>query len=70
MRAAANGHESIVTLLINAKAQLDLVNNDGETALILACKCHQGIVARLLIESKADVLIKSKLKVFTAPDYS
>jgi len=57
--AATFGKTAIVEALINAKAGLNIKNNDGATALHTAAFfCHVEIV-QLLIDAKADKTVKN-----------
>ena len=55
MSASENGHTEIVSILIEAKANVDLTNANNETSLILAAEnCHTDVV-ELLLEAQADI---------------
>jgi hypothetical protein len=53
--AAESGHEAIVKLLLNSKAEVDSKDNDGRTPLSLAAENGHEAVVRLLLASKAKV---------------
>ncbi len=57
MMAAQAGKADIVSLLIKNKAQLDIQNKKGQTALILAIDHQQTEVAEQLILAGANVLL-------------
>lgn len=65
MAAAMNGHLDVVRFLIAAKANLDLVHNNGEgdTALMFALAGRHTDVARSLIDAGADINIRNKYGV-------
>ena len=49
MRAAWNGHESVVRLLVELGAQVDAVDSDGRTALMRAAdEGHESTVHALV----------------------
>ena len=50
MFAAVHGHVQVVHLLVEAGADQDLANHDGQTALMLAEQYGRVEVARLLTE--------------------
>ena len=54
--ASENGCKDIVLLLLNKRANKDLVNNDKETALFLACQSGQKETANCLF-NKGQMLI-------------
>ena len=50
MRACANGHTETATLLLNSGANVNLTNNEGNTAMDLAIQNgHVQIQAMLMI---------------------
>jgi ankyrin repeat protein len=56
MVAAQYGHKSIVRLFVEARAQMDLQNLDGETALIVAvCMGHLEIIELLVVKGNASL---------------
>jgi TonB family protein len=55
MYAARSDEPNLVPLLLKADAALDLVNRDGETALIVAVKSGNVEAARQLLMAGADV---------------
>lgn len=58
--AATAGHVKAVEELINGKADINAVGDNGETALIVACASSQKDVAKLLIKKGADVTVVHK----------
>ena len=68
MLACVHGNIRIATLLLQARANINQQNNDGWTALMYACLSetpHNDLV-RLLIQSGADISIKSSELLWTA----
>jgi len=65
MAAAMNGHLEVARFLIAAKANLDLVHNDGngDTALMFALANGHTAIARYLVEAGANVDIRNKFGV-------
>lgn len=65
MAAAMNGHLDVVKHLVAAKAKLNFVHNhqEGDTALMFALAKGHTAIARLLIDSGADINIRNKLGV-------
>lgn len=59
MYASMNGSEECVRRLIYANAQLNAIDEDGETALHLASKEGNLDACRLLIKAKADANIRN-----------
>ncbi|KAI1387226.1 uncharacterized protein F4822DRAFT_444003 [Hypoxylon trugodes] len=57
--AAHSGNIRVIRLLIKKNAELDLTNQDGETALIAACRKHNESVVLCLVGAGADVKIES-----------
>ena len=56
--AAMNGHEAMVRLLLDRKANINAKDNYGQTALYrAACNGHEAVV-QLLLDRKADVNVK------------
>ena len=53
--ACDDNHESIVKMLIEARANVNLSNNFGLSPLHKACSRGLESVAKLLIESNADI---------------
>jgi ankyrin repeat protein len=56
--AIRKGHEelqNVVTMLLKAKANIDLPNISGETPLFLAVRNNNEDIARLLVQGNADV---------------
>lgn len=58
-RAAYHGHCEIASLLLAAKADPDLQDNDGNTALITAASSSNEKMFHLLIDAKANLNIKN-----------
>ena len=61
MIASYRGNIRIATVLLQARANINQLNNDGITALMYAClsKTPLNDLVRLLIEHGADINIKS-----------
>lgn len=57
--AAYHGNTHVVGLLIARKVQIDIPNNDNETALIVACRKHREDIVLALTKAKANVRIHS-----------
>lgn len=55
MRAASKGHSDIVDLLIALDADLETIDQNGNTALFLACFNNHHSAVELLIENGADI---------------
>jgi ankyrin repeat protein len=55
MKACHNGHDQCARALIEAKADLEKMNQDSVTALILSCQNGHVQCARALIEARAAV---------------
>jgi ankyrin repeat protein len=53
--AAEEGHEAVVRLLLEHKADVDAKNEDGETALLMATKKGHEVVVRLLQSATQDL---------------
>lgn len=59
--AAANGHAGIVTALLAAGADANLINKEGNSPLHWACVTGQLECVKLLVETgKADVSLRNK----------
>ncbi len=52
-------HDSIVQVLIDAKADLNLQDNDGNTALLSATQAKNYEAIKMLLKAKADINIKN-----------
>lgn len=65
MAAAMHGHYSVVQYLLEAKASINMVHkdNDGDSALMFAVAQRHTNVARLLIDSGADINIRNKFGI-------
>lgn len=65
MVAAMNGHYDVVQYLLAAKAPINLVHkdNDGDSALMFALAQGHTNIARLLIDSGADINIRNKFGI-------
>ena len=58
MKAAYQGHEGVVRLLLDRRANVDIESRHGSTALMKAAACgHEGVV-RLLLDRRANVDIQ------------
>uniref|UniRef100_G3SAN6 Ankyrin repeat domain 30A n=1 Tax=Gorilla gorilla gorilla TaxID=9595 RepID=G3SAN6_GORGO len=53
--ACVNGHEEVVTFLVDRKCQLDVLDGEHRTPLMKALQCHQEACANILIDSGADL---------------
>src|SRR5436305_327922 len=58
--AAANGHEAVVKLLLEAKADVNAKDESGQTALYHAAENGHEAVVKLLLEAKAEVNVGDK----------
>ena len=58
--ATERGFQKIVELLINAKADVDICNDIGDTALLIAAKAGHRECLQLLLEAEADVDVVNK----------
>ena len=61
MDAAKYGKDDIVRIFINAGADIDHRNENGDTALILSAKEGHWETFKTLIEFGADIHIKNKV---------
>ena len=65
MLACDEGNLEIAQLLLNANARVNIVNNDGNTALFYACQSGIVAIVQLLLDKRAripnDVFIKTFL---------
>jgi hypothetical protein len=52
------GHEAVVQLLLDNGANIDVKDNNGETALHWVCGAGREAVARLLLDKGADISAK------------
>ncbi|XP_051818446.1 ankyrin repeat domain-containing protein 7-like [Antechinus flavipes] len=52
--ACANGHSDVVSLLVERKCELDLLDKDSQTPLMKAIQCEQEECATILLEHGAD----------------
>ncbi|XP_054961330.1 putative ankyrin repeat domain-containing protein 30B-like [Pan paniscus] len=52
--ACANGHAEVVTLLVDRKCQLDVLDGENRTTLTKALQCQREACANILIDSGAD----------------
>uniref|UniRef100_A0A2R9CCG7 Uncharacterized protein n=1 Tax=Pan paniscus TaxID=9597 RepID=A0A2R9CCG7_PANPA len=52
--ACANGHAEVVTLLVDRKCQLDVLDGENRTPLMKALQCQRESCANILIDSDAD----------------
>lgn len=69
MGAAVKGHEEIAACLLQADADPNLADADGNTPLIYAAMFEHEAIVRLLLAHKADPKQKNK-KGFSAVDYA
>uniref|UniRef100_A0A2R8Z9E1 Ankyrin repeat domain 30A n=1 Tax=Pan paniscus TaxID=9597 RepID=A0A2R8Z9E1_PANPA len=53
--ACVNGHEEVVTFLVDRKCQLDVLDSEHRTPLMKALQCHREACANILIDSGADL---------------
>jgi uncharacterized protein len=58
MYAACQGHSSIVQALIQAGADLNACDSDGQTALMIAANAGQGAIALQLIQAGAQIALE------------
>ena len=59
MLACERGREATARLLVEKRAQLEAVNQRGNTALMYACRNGHEATARLLVEAGAKIDEKS-----------
>ena len=50
--------DEVVKMLIDAKADVNAVDDEGNTALMIACVNNRSLFVRRLIKAKADVNMK------------
>lgn len=60
MLATLHGHETVIRLLADEGADLEIRDKDGRTALMLATWSEQEAVARLLVDKGADIEVREK----------
>lgn len=60
MIAADLGHAGIVEYFLDHVEQVDAVNNEGKTALMIACERGYVPVVHCLVERKADIALQNK----------
>jgi len=60
MFAAQNGHDAIVSYLLDHKANVDLENNEGYTALLLAAQAARLNTVKMLLKAGANFYAKNK----------
>ena len=53
--AAANGHRTVVSLLVGSQSDVDLKNLEGQTALHLAAASGQTDIVELLLDHGAKI---------------
>ena len=58
IKAADGGDESMVAALLNLGANVNLVDQDGMTALHTAALCDHAAIAELLVKAGADVTLE------------
>ena len=59
MYASDRGQYPVVKYLLEKEADVNLRNNSGNTALIIACYCGHKAIASLLLDYDADSSIVS-----------
>ena len=60
MYASYIGHDSIVSLLLDARVEVNMCNNLGQTPLMLASSCGNDSVAYFLLQVGMDTEIYYK----------
>lgn len=66
MKAAENGHASVVSYLLGSKANPDAAREQGWTSLMLACYNGHAEVVRALIAHKANLCLTKENSNYTA----
>lgn len=66
MAACERGREDVVELLLEARADLEVFNEDGCTALMLAVRGQRSAVVRRIIAARADVRVAEREDGLTA----
>jgi len=61
MMAARNGHTEVIKVLLDNNALIDMTDNTGNTALILATLSRRVSAVRLLLTRSADMEKKNKI---------
>jgi len=59
--ACSGGHLSAVHILLQAGAQLDVLNRDQNTPLMLAAVSNHNDVVKYLVKAGANVMLKVKM---------
>ena len=67
--AAANGHDDIVTLLVDNSAYLDAESPNGTTPLMMAARGNHITTMKVLLDAGADARLKNQLGL-TALDFA
>ena len=67
--AAANGHDDVVTLLIDNSAYLDAESPNGTTPLMMAARGNHITTMKVLLDAGADARLKNQLGL-TALDFA
>ena len=65
MNASVKGYKEIVDLLIKSKADLNVQNKYGYTALIWASQTGQKEITELLIKGGANLNIRDVVSIYT-----
>ena len=65
MIASSSGQLRIVQLLLSHNAKVNMVNNYGETALILASAANQVEIVQLLLQNQAAVHVQEAKPILT-----
>ena len=67
--AASNGHQAIISLLLENHAYIDAESPNGSTPLMMAAQYGTALTVKLLLEAGADPLLKNQLGL-TAIDFA
>jgi euchromatic histone-lysine N-methyltransferase len=62
--ACSGGHLSVVHILLQAGAQLDVLDRDQNTPLMLAAVSNRDDIVKYLVKAGADVVLKVRMCLY------